>query len=182
MKRAIISSLAFIICVGMLYSQSKTVELFQSKSNGYDLYIYQSVIRMLNKDKNPDFNMMIRNLDHLKLVTTEDIGAASMASFKKLDMDIRQEGYEEVMSFDSRESKCHLFEKGETWVATFHFSGYAGVFEMKGELDLNYVKSLNSLDIDRLKDMLPVEEMIVTRNDRSDIILETIGLHEGCGS
>jgi hypothetical protein len=81
-----------------------------------------------------------------------------LAKFKKLDGDVVKEGYEEVMVFDSRESKCHLYEKDDIWVATFHFSGYAGVFEMKGALDLSYVKSLNSLDMGRLQDMLPLED------------------------
>lgn len=159
MKKVTILSIALMMFTGTLFSQSKTVEIFQNEGKGYKLYIYQSVIRMLNKDKNPDFNMMIRDLDHLKLITTEDIGPASLAKFKKLDLDVMKEGYEEVMIFDSRESKCHLYELDETWVATFHFSGYAGVFEMKGALDLAYVKSLNSLDMDRLKDMLPLDEM-----------------------
>lgn len=159
MKKLLIISLAVLIQVSA-FAQSKTVDIFQKQSNGYDLYLYQSVIRMLNKDKNPEFNLLIRDLDHLKLVTTEDVGKKALPKFVKLDKDIRSEGYEEVMVFDSKESKCHLFESDGVWVATFHFGGYAGVFEMKGELDLAYMNSLQSLNMDKLKDMLPLEEMI----------------------
>ncbi|NND93521.1 MAG: DUF4252 domain-containing protein [Flavobacteriales bacterium] len=159
MKKSILTIVCGLLLGGALMAQSRTVDEFQRTADGYDLYLYQSVIRMLNKDKDPDFNMLIRSLDHLKLVTTSDLGDRSSTRFKKLDSDIVKENFEEVMALDSRESKCHLYEKNGTWIATFHFSGFAGVFEMKGELDLAYVKALNSLDMDRLKEMLPLDEI-----------------------
>jgi hypothetical protein len=162
MKKLFILSMTMVLTIG-LSAQSKTVETFARTANGYDLYLYQSVIRMLNKDRNPDFNMLIRDLDHLKLITTDSIGSKAKEMFNKLDIGVRGEGFEEIVSYESRDSKLHLFElenddDESTWVATMLFSGYAGVLEMKGSIDLAYMKALDSLNMDKLKELLPLED------------------------
>jgi hypothetical protein len=146
-----------------LLAQSKSVEAFARTADGYDLYLYQSVIRMLNKDKNPDFNMLIRDLDHLKLITTDSLGAQAKSAFTKLDSGVRSEGFEEIVSYESKDSRLHLYELEDgddesTWVATMLFSGYAGVMEMKGSIDLTYMKALSSLNMEKLKELLPLED------------------------
>ena len=119
----------------------------------------------MNKDKNPDFNMLIRDLDHLRFVSNEvkegqDETAKGM--FKALDQGVQNEGFTEIMSFDNADTKCHVYElessRGKsTWVATLLMDGHAAVLEMEGSLDLKYLNSLASLDMDRIEDMLPLE-------------------------
>lgn len=139
------------------FGQSKTVANFISEADGYNIYLYQSLIRVLNKDKNPDFNMLIRNLDHLRLLTTDSTENA-LATFKGLDRGVQQEGYEEIMSFDNKDYKCHLYEMEDrggksSWVATLMVEGRAGIIEMKGSVDMNYLHSFSSLNMDKLQEL-----------------------------
>jgi len=143
--------------------QSKTVEAFSKTTPHNNVYLYQSMIRMLNKDKNPDFNMLIRKLDHLKFVYTDSSGTIAMSVFQGLDKGVQSEGFEEIASFDSKDSKCHLYEldtDGDegTWVVTMFYGGRAGVLEMKGYLDMKYLNALGSLNIDKMANLLNVED------------------------
>ena len=77
MKKLIILATA-ILFVLTSFGQSKTVAAFEEEADGYKLFLYQSVIRMLNKDKNPDFNMLIRDLDHLRFVSADSSGKGAI--------------------------------------------------------------------------------------------------------
>ena len=155
----ILASIIFISATG--FAQSKTVSTLEETTNGYKLYLYQSLIRVMNKDKDPDFNMLIRNLDHLKVVTSDvKEREAQKAEFKRLDKSVKAEGFEVIMSVDNKDYKCHLMEKtswrgNPTYVASFLSDEYVGVLEMKGYIDLNYINALQSIDVDKLKELAP---------------------------
>lgn len=145
-------------------AQSKTVTSFSESAEGYNLYLYQSLIRMLNKDQNPDFNMLIRDLDYLKLVTdsrgTSD--DADKSNFVSLDKKIISEGFESIMSIDNKDYILHLYltddsRSGSHWIATFFMQGMTGVMEMKGSLDTKYLHAFSSLNYDQLEKMLPLD-------------------------
>ncbi|MEM6805144.1 MAG: DUF4252 domain-containing protein [Bacteroidota bacterium] len=163
MKKLGILAIAIFISLSS-FGQSKTVAEFEENTDGYKAFLYQSVIRVMNKDKNPDFNMLIRDLDHLKFVSTDKNAPDGKATFLKLDQGVKGEGYEEIMSFDNPDNICHVYELKSsggqsTWVATFLTEGVAGAFEMKGSLDLTYIKALSSLNMDRLQEVLPIDPM-----------------------
>lgn len=146
------------------FGQSKTVAEFEENTDGYKAFLYQSVIRVMNKDKNPDFNMLIRDLDHLKFVSTSTEDPNAKATFLKLDQGVKGEGYEAIMSFDNPDNICHVYELKSfggqsSWVATFLTEGVAGVFEMKGSLDLKYLKALSSLNMEKLQEILPIDPL-----------------------
>jgi len=162
MKKVIIT-IMLVLASMAAFGQSNTVLEFEKNAKGMKLFMYQSVIRMLNRDKNPDFNMLIRDLDHLRFVMTDSVGESSANIFKKLDSGIRAEGFEEIMAVDNKDYKCHVFEMesdgGEsTWVAAIFLEGRAGVIEMQGSLDLKYLKALSSLNMEKLNTMLPLEQ------------------------
>lgn len=142
------------------FGQSKTVANFIDEADGYNVYLYQSLIRVLNKDKNPDFNMLIRDVDHLRLLTTDSVDNA-LATFKSLDQGVQQEGYESIMSFDNKDYKCHLYELedrgGSYWVATLFVEGRAGIIEMKGAVDMKYLSSFSSLNMDKLIELTDID-------------------------
>ncbi|MEL6844990.1 MAG: DUF4252 domain-containing protein, partial [Bacteroidota bacterium] len=138
------------------------IKQFEKDTDGYKLFLYQSVIRMLNKDKNPDFNMLIRNVDHLRFVSSEASGAEAMATFKLIDQGVREEGFGELMSFDNANNRCRVYERESkggqsTWVITLYMEGVAAAMEMKGSLDLKYIDALASLNMDRVGEMLPID-------------------------
>ena len=149
-----------LLFASVTFAQSSTVANFEKESKGYKAFLYQSVIRVLNKDQNPDFNKLIKDLDHVKLVLSEYRNEKALDMFKVVDKGVKSEGYEMVMSFDNKDYKCNAYEmvssKGKsTWVATFFTEGRAGVLEMKGMLDLKYFEALSSLNYDELQDMMP---------------------------
>ena len=161
MKKLIILTFA-LLATGLAFGQSQTVLEFEKDAKGVKLFMYQSVIRMLNKDRNPEFNKLIQDLDHIRFVMTDSVGQSSKNEFKRLDAGIRAEGFEEIMMFDNKEYKCRIFElssAGEksTWVAAMFMEGRAGVLEMKGTLDLKYLSALQSLNEEKLKTMLPLD-------------------------
>ena len=161
MKKLIILATALFTVLSS-FAQSKTVAAFEEEADGYKLFLYQSVIRMLNKDKNPDFNMLIRDLDHLRFVSADSTGPDAMSTFNQLDNGVKGEGFEEIMTFDNMDYICHVYELEaadgkSTWVATFLMDGTPGVIEMKGSLDMKYLKAFNSLNMDKVKELLPLE-------------------------
>ena len=157
-------------------AQSKTVKQFEKDSEGWNLFLYQSLIRVLNRDKNPEFNMLIKDLDHIRFVTnSRRKGDGTVEDFFKLDKSVQKEGFEEIMTFDNSEAKCHLYEfeargSKSLWVATFYMDGMTGVLEMKGALNLKYLHAFNSLNIERLEEMLPIDrETIHKKRVEKDI-------------
>ena len=160
--KKILLALVFCLALGStsLFAQSKTAEKFEKSSEGYKLFLYQSMIRMLNKDQNPEFNMLIKDLDHLRVVTTKE-GAENEADvFADLDSGVQSEGFEALMSFDQKDYKCHLYEKEgrkgkTTWIATFMADGRSGIMEMKGMLNLKYINAFSSLDLDKIEELAP---------------------------
>ena len=157
------------------FGQSRTVENFEKNADGYKLFLYQSVIRMMNKDKNPDFNMLIRDLDHLRFVSTDSEGLEeAKITYKNLDKGVQAEGFGEIMSFDNAQYKCRVYEKESsggksTWVATLLMDDVAGVLEMEGSLNLKYINALSSLDMDKVSEYLPVEKQKeVKKTDRGE--------------
>jgi len=161
MKKIALILVSIFLIAGLSFGQSATVTQLEKTTNGYKLYLYQSLIRVMNKDKNPDFNMLIRDLDHLKVVTADAEGPIALKeAFKSLDRSVKAEGFEVIMSVDNKDYKCHLMEKtswrgNPTYVASFLMDGYAGVLEMKGTLDLAYINALQSLDMEKLKELSP---------------------------
>lgn len=153
----------FLFTSFTVFSQSQTVQDFESKSDGYNLYLYQSLIRMLNQEKNPEFNKLIKDLDHLRFITmTKQKSDNALDEFTSLDESIQAEGFESIMTFDRQDSKVHIYEFStkkakSVWVATIFVEGRAGLIEMVGSLNLKYINSLSGLDMERLQEMLPID-------------------------
>lgn len=150
----------FVLACSSIFGQSKVVKEFEENAEGYKFFAYQSMLRMINQDQNPEFNKLIRDLDHLRVVTTDSTGTEAMASFTRLDNSIKGEGFEEILTFDNKEYKCHVYElesksKKSTWVATFFMHGRAGLLEMVGSLDVRYLSALANLNLEKLQQFVP---------------------------
>ena len=170
MKRFIIIFALIGCTLASALGQSKTVAAFEAKTDGYKLFLYQSVIRMLNKDKNPEFNLLIRDLDHIKFAMTKKKAKNPKSTFTRLDRGVQGEGYEIIMSVDDKNHIVHVYEKRSrgsksSWVATFFMkdpskndNGMAGVIEMKGSLNLKYLNAFASINMEKLEEMLPFKK------------------------
>ena len=84
------------------------------------------------------------------------------STLKGLDKGVESEGFENIMSVDNPNYIVHLYLSEKTdkslWIATFLMDGIAGAMEMKGDLDTRYLHAFNSLNIERLQQMLPIGE------------------------
>ncbi|MFK7925310.1 MAG: DUF4252 domain-containing protein [Bacteroidia bacterium] len=161
MKKISILVLTILMC-STAFGQSKTIKQFQKDTDGHKIFLYQSVIRVLNRNKNPDFNLLIKDLDHLRFVSSEATGPEAIATFQQIDQGVRSEGFEEILSFDNAENKCRIYElnssKGKTtWVVTMLMEGMPAAIEMKGSLDLRYINALGSINMDKVSDLLPID-------------------------
>ncbi|HCY46108.1 MAG TPA: DUF4252 domain-containing protein [Flavobacteriales bacterium] len=162
MIKRILSVAMFVSIAFTSFSQSNTVTEFEKKNegSGYNLYMYQSVIRVLNKDDNQDFNRLIRDLDFLKVIITDSTESSAKTEYLTLSSSIIKEGYEELFMIDNKDMKASIYEKegnsdksefvAFVYSADFHRTG---AFQMKGELDLKYLKAFESLDFQKLKEL-----------------------------
>ncbi len=178
MKKLSILALA-ILMSATAFGQSKTIKQFQRDTKGHKLFLYQSVIRVLNRNKNPDFNKLIKDLDHLRFVSSEATGAEAVATFQRIDEGVRSEGFHEILSFDNAENKCRIYEltsaKGKsTWVVTLLMEGVPAAIEMKGSLDMRYINALGSVNMDEVSDMLPfdIKEQVREEMSEEEVIIE----------
>lgn len=164
MRKFICASILFLAIGIQAFAQSSTVANFVDKADGYKVFLYQSLIRALNQDANPDFNMLIRDLDHIRLLTTEKGKGDAKAVFQRLDQGVKAEGFESIMTFDNAENRCHVYELSgsgdkSTWVATLFMGDAAGVIEMKGMVDVKYLRALSSINMDKLQEYFPIDEI-----------------------
>lgn len=165
MKRITILITGFTLTI-MSFGQSKTAADFEKNADGYKLFLYQSVIRLLNNDKNPDFNLLIRDLDHLRFVSTDSIGVEAKNKVLELDEGLQSERGESILTFDSKDYICHVYElptggSGSSWIAVIYIQGRAALFEMKGALNTKYLKALTSLDMSLLMEMMNLNDVPV---------------------
>lgn len=163
--KSILLTTAIILGIGTnTFAQSPTIQKFDEEAKGAHLFLYQSVIRMLNKDQNPDFNMLIKDLDYLKFIMTDSLSSSPYAGFNSLNKSLTGEGYGELMMFDNKDYKGVVYEKenedgNSNWVATFAMAGRYGLFEMNGSLDPKYFSAMKSLNMKKLETMLPLDDM-----------------------
>ncbi len=153
MKKLILFLL--IVSPIMMFGQSKTIADFTKKAGGSQYFAYQSMLRMLNVDQNPDFNYLIKDLEYLKVVAHKESQEIGKQSLSMLDRELSREGFEMIMSIDNIDYKLHVFEsssngKKTTWLATCYAEDYIGVIEMVGSLNAKYLNAISSLDIDKI--------------------------------
>ncbi len=168
--------IAFITISTLSLAQSKSVESFVQNAEGYNLFLYQSMIRVLNKDKNPDFNMLIKDLDHLRFVThSRSRDEDGLDAYKKLDAGVSSEGFDLIFSVNNSDYKCNFYEletrkDKSLWVATLYVQGWAGLMEMKGSLNMKYLNALGSLNFEKLQEYLPMDDI---KEDVEKVVVET---------
>lgn len=94
-----------------LHAQSGAIAALVA-SGGHDvqLYFYPSTLRMLNVNKDPNWNKMVKDVKHLRLLTFSDDSLLS-ARRAELLRALEGEGFEEVMTFRSPGASVRLFGK-----------------------------------------------------------------------
>lgn len=120
-------------------------------------YIYQSVLRLANIKHDPEFNKLIRDVN--KITIYRPPVGDSTYQIKEIRTKMRSEGYEELMDVRTADKDRVSLWLNES-LASPHFvglldtSGDDYIFEIDGELDLEYISSVNVIDQKTLRDLL----------------------------
>ncbi len=120
-------------------------------------YIYQSVLRLANSKHDPDFDKLIKDIRKITiyLPPPED----STYQIKGLRNTMRSEGYEELMDIRTGDS-----ERISLWVNESlpkpHYVGLLDrsdgdyIFEIDGQINLEYLSALNMADQGSLRELI----------------------------
>lgn len=154
----LVTLLLLVACTTKQY-ESTTVEQFKEHANGFDHVVDRSIMRAFNTENDPDFNALIKDLDHIKILSSDGGAKGAKALFKSLDKDIANEGFEEVLSVDNKDMKGRLYElvapdMESKWVLVFQLDDEAGLVEMNGTIDPAYLQSLSNMDFGKVKDLV----------------------------
>lgn len=120
-------------------------------------YIYQSVLRLANVKQDPNFNKLIEDVRKITiyLPPRED----STYQIKEIRMNMRSEGYEVLMDVRTADKERISLWLNESlpsphFVGLLDTSGDDYIFEIDGQLNLEYISSINVIDQKTLRDLL----------------------------
>lgn len=120
-------------------------------------YVYQSLIRLANINRDPNFEKLIKDVRKiiLYLPPSED----STYQIKDVRSDMREGGYEELVDVRTAEA-----QRISLWVRDSesrpHYLGLVDseeedlILEIDGQLDLQYLSAINLADMGSLMDLL----------------------------
>jgi hypothetical protein len=106
--------LAFTCSVASL-AQSRTVDRFmEAHRPSQKFFLYPSTLRMVNLEKNPDFYAVVREIDKLRVLMYDKAETGfSAQTVHTLSKEVQAEEYEELMTFQTKEQRVHLYSLGE---------------------------------------------------------------------
>lgn len=158
MKRiALVLLAAFAMQIAQ--AQVKAVEDFVK--NYPDLkkyYLYQSTLRMLNKDNNPDFNKLIKDVKKINAYVAEGNSDITKGNYDKMVDNLMTEGFELYAKAKYEGAHINLVgkDKGKNsyFVLALRDDANFALLELDGQLDLAYMTVLNDLDFESLTDVI----------------------------
>jgi len=134
-----------------VFAQSVTVSEFVEKHQpSASFYLYPSTLRMINRENNPDYQQLVRNIDKLSFLTF-DKNSANLASnsVNQLLNSLREEAYQELMSFKDAGNQVYVYAKGdspEAYVSMVDNEGTLMLFDVEGSPDLSALLRLVQSD------------------------------------
>lgn len=144
------------------FSQSKALERFREiHGEGKQYFVYQSVLRILNIDGNPDFNQLIRNVRRVVVHNPQlvvDSTNAHRQIIAQLIDDLHGESFENLIEAKNSGMRITLMSRGPTESAEFILlmrnpeSTYFA--EIEGSLDIEYIGALANAQFSELTNFL----------------------------
>jgi hypothetical protein len=99
----------FIILSSLSFAQSNVVTDFkENHETALSLYFYPSTLRMINIERNLEFDEMIREIKKARFFKM-DSGAVSKADLSKLEKDLTNIGFEEVMFIKNKDTDIRVW-------------------------------------------------------------------------
>lgn len=120
-------------------------------------YIYQSILRVANTKKDPDFNKLIRDVEKITIYMPPS--GDSTYQLKTLRIGMRSGGYEELMDFKTGKGEWISLWLNEStgqphYTALIETSADDYILDIEGEIDLNYISSVNVVEESLLRSLL----------------------------
>ena len=152
--------LAFIILL-VACSREQTPKVFEKHlADNPDIrkiYIYQSVLRLANVKHDPDFNKLIEDVQ--KITIYQPPREDSTYHIKEVRSNMRSAGYEELIDVRTADKdRISLWLNDSIpkphYVGLFDTSEGDYIFEIDGQINLDYIGSINMADQKSLLDLL----------------------------
>ena len=152
----LISVFLFTAC-----KRDQTPKIFEDHFAAYpDIrkkYIYQSVLRIANIKHDPDFNKLIKDVEKITIYYPPK--QDSLYNTKSVRSHMRSEGYEELIDVRTANKERISLWINESlpkahYVGLLDTSADDYIFEIDGELDMEYASSLNIVDQKALRGLL----------------------------
>lgn len=160
MKKTILNML-FIGLAGILHSQAiiEPVNAFIEKYPDINKYfIYQSTLRLLNQNHDPDFDKLIKPLKKVNAFVSHEKSGVTKDGFKQLLAELAEEDFELLVSYKEKNAIIQLMGKTQRSESQYIFAVYGpdefAIIEMDGSLDLQYLKALENLDFSKAEELL----------------------------
>ncbi len=107
-------TLVFLLNITALRAQSRTVADFREQhATRQDFFLYSSTLRMVNLEKNPDLYQLVHDVEKLQILLFER-PSVDASAVQQLREGIRDEAYEELISFRQKDSQVTVYARGDS--------------------------------------------------------------------
>lgn len=147
--------LTFLLLINLhtLLAQSQSVARFQETHNtSGSFYLYPSTLRMVNLNENPDFYKLVNQVEKLQILLF-DPATVDRPAWQELQQGIQQEAYEELISFQQKDSQITVYARGDSpdfegVVGTVDNEQTLALIDLAGFVDLPALINLMQGDFD----------------------------------
>lgn len=153
--------LLLIACLAFnsLSAQLKPLEDFLKKyPEVKEYYIYQSTLRMLNQQQDPDFDRLIKNLKKINAYVYDEAKGVSKEEFKKMLGQLEDDEFEILLVYRAEGYLVRVFGRdrgaNSKYVLAMLGESNFALVEMDGHLDLRYIKAIEDLNFMKLDELL----------------------------
>ena len=143
------------------YAQSdiESVQEFIDRHDKIHKYfVYQSTLRMLNQEKDPDFDRLIKPLKKVNAYVSKGDSGVTREEFKALLDQLESDDFEILLSYKEKNAIIQLHSKTSRSNSKYVFAVYGpdeyAIIEMDGSLDLQYLKALENIDFSKAEELL----------------------------
>lgn len=151
----------FVICLLFSFqgfAQSKTTQAFSEKyDNAFTLFFYNNTLSMLNQDNNEEFEMLIKDIDKMKLVRVSKAETKfSDEDLKNIVADYHDDDFEDLMNMRHKGMNINVYIQEDDGVTTglvllMNDPDNFSILDIEGKVPLNKLGNLISRVQEQMK-------------------------------
>ena len=143
--RLILTLIFLLTFSSVICAQNSAITEFKDNHNtSLALYFYPSTLRMINLQRNPEYDEMIKEIEKARFFKL-DSGAATQADIAVLGNELRKAGYEEMMVMKSKKNDIEVLglEKHTPEIVVISRNGNeCMLLELKGMINIAKIPKL----------------------------------------